>query len=153
MFTLTVPSPHSLNNLSSLIPDLVVTVALKWIHSHYYSCCCVIAFITTILAQWASALNVFVCVCASVYFHVCLCFSEILQEEDVSFSLFSRNIDPNWAQEGFPYYASRSVESASCFPGVMFLWFPSVIFELSQSYSVNTVSPTNDAESKISIDI
>lgn len=136
MFTLTVPSPHSLNNLSSLIPDLVATVALKWIHSHYYSCCCVIAFITTILAQWAFALNVFVC--ASVHFHVCLCFSEILQEEDVSFSLFSRNIDPNWAQEGFPYYTSRSVES--CFPGVMFLWFPSVIFELSKLQRKHGVS-------------
>lgn len=78
---------------------------------------------------------VYVCFSA---FHVCLCFSEILQEEDVSFSIFFRNIDPNWAQEGFPYYTSRSVES--CFPGVMFLWFPSVIFELSKLQRKHGVS-------------
>ena len=66
MFSPTVPSLRGLNNSDSLIPEVVVTVALKWTHNDYYSCCCVVAFISTILVQWAWALNAFLCVCVCV---------------------------------------------------------------------------------------
>lgn len=148
MFTLTVPSPHSLNNLSSLIRDLVATVALKWIHSHYYSCCCVIAFITTILAQWAFALNVFMC--ASVH-SMCVCVSVRYCKRKTSHFLFSLEISIQTGhRRGF--HITRVVLWNLAFLASCFCDSPQWYLN-SQSYSVNTVSPTNDAESKISIDI
>ncbi len=53
IFSPVVLSLRGLNNSDSLIPELVVTVALKWTHNDYYSCCCIMAFITAILVQWA----------------------------------------------------------------------------------------------------
>lgn len=51
MFSATVPSLRGLNNSVSLIPEAVVTVALKWTHNDYDSYCCIMAFITTTPVQ------------------------------------------------------------------------------------------------------
>lgn len=53
MFTPTVPSLPLLSNSDSVILEVVVTVALKWTRNDYYSCRCIMAFIATILVQWA----------------------------------------------------------------------------------------------------